>query len=265
MTKDGKKIALCLGSGGGRGFCHIGAIKAFNELGLKPDMVLGCSMGALVGACYSAGVPYEKLEETCKKIKQNNVLDFAPSKKKYGLFKGDKALNMVGNLLGDVDTFEDLKLPFYCTATSLNTGKQVVFASGDLKTAVRASMSIPIAFQAVEYNDDQLLDGGVIERIPYRCAKSLNPNYIVAVDALGDLDDNFVPDTFLSVIERSYLIMDFQHAREDNNNADVLITPVQPNRHIYTFADSLESVQAGYDATMALKDKLLPLCNPDYN
>ena len=107
-----KKLGLALGSGGSRGVTHLGVLKALEEEGIRPDYIAGCSMGSVVGACYSAGMTIEKMVNVVSKLKTVHLMDFAVlPEPRPGFFKGDKMLNILIKNLGDV-TFDQLKIPF---------------------------------------------------------------------------------------------------------------------------------------------------------
>ena len=116
-----KKVGVALGSGGARGFCHIGVLQVLAENRIPVDFVSGCSMGAIVGGCFCAGVPLEKLQETAEKITQMVVMDINISVKNFGLIKGRRAVNVIKPLVGDT-SIEECKIPFRATATDLTSG-----------------------------------------------------------------------------------------------------------------------------------------------
>lgn len=242
-----KKVGLALGSGGARGFCHLGILKVLSDNNIPIDYVSGCSMGALVGACYCAGVSVDKMLDLAPRITQMSIMDLNISPKKHGLLKGERAMRIVRKLIGDTG-FEDCTTPFIATATEARKGRLVTFTEGKLIDAVRASISIPIAFHAVTEKEDILIDGGVLERIPILELKEMGADVVIAVDALGPPADEFDFDAgngFLSMIERTYLLMDWGNAKENLSAADLLITPDQGNRSPFVFKDNEYSVEQG--------------------
>lgn len=197
-----KKIGLALGSGGARGFCHIGVLGVLAENNIPIDFVSGCSMGAIVGGCYCAGVPLEKLRTIAEKITQMVVMDINVSVKNFGLIKGRRAVNVIKPLVGE-KTIEECEIPFRATATDLRSGQLKVFDTGKLITALRASMSIPVAFHAVATGKEVLVDGGVLERVPIDCCKEMGADVVIAVDALGGTPrTDFQPSGILDALER---------------------------------------------------------------
>ena len=192
-----KKLCLALGSGGSRGIAHVGFLQALDENGIKPDYIVGCSMGAIVGACYAAGITPKEMKETVDSLKFKDIVDvhFFPFTKK-GLLRSVKMRNKITSLLGHT-SFEELKIPIACIAVDLVSGEVITLKDGDICEAVSASSSIPTVFRPVEIDGMELVDGGVLERVPVRVAKEeFKPDVIVAVDVLGKLRE-FKPLTGL--------------------------------------------------------------------
>ncbi|WP_251613177.1 patatin-like phospholipase family protein [Pumilibacter muris] len=240
-----KKIGIALGSGGARGFCHIGVLQVLEENNIPIDCISGCSMGSIVGGCYCAGVPLEKLKSVAEKINQSVVLDINISYSKCGLVKGRRAVNVIKPLIGEIN-IEECPIPFRATATDVRSGTLKVFDSGKVIDAMRASMSIPVAFHAVSSGNEILVDGGILERIPIDCCKEMGADVVIAVDALGGVPStDFEPNGLFGMLERSYLLMDWQNCRENIKKADLVIVPEQGNRSTYRFKDNAYSIECG--------------------
>ena len=190
------KIGLALGGGGARGFCHIPILQTLEELDLKPAQISGTSMGAIIGAIYASGmspasireivdsmVIYEgeKFRDIIQKrglLKWFELLD--PNFfKKGGVIKGDKIAEFLQEILG-VSTFEELQIPLIIVATDFHTGEEVVFDSGPLMPAVRASMSLPGLFEPVLHQGRMLIDGGCANPVPHDLLQG--NDLVIAVD-----------------------------------------------------------------------------------
>ena len=162
MKKD---VALVLSSGSSRGLAHIGAIEALEERGYNITSVAGCSMGAIVGGMYAA----DKLAELKSWFVEMNrkrmfeLTDFRLST--HYLVKGEKIMDALGELIPNV-RIEDLPIPLSLVATDMNSGEEVVFRSGNLNRAIRASFSIPVVLQPVREGDMLLMDGGIANPLP---------------------------------------------------------------------------------------------------
>ncbi len=180
-----KRIGLALGSGAARGIAHIGVLKALEAEGLLPYSIAGTSMGAIVGAMYAAGIPVTEIEQIALTFDIKTITGVGEmALAKGAVFSGEKVQAFLRQYLPA--TFEELLLPFGCVATDLTRNRPVRFTSGDLIGAVRASVSVPLAFLPVVMDDAVLVDGYVCEPVPVSLARHLGGETIVAVDVSGD-------------------------------------------------------------------------------
>ena len=161
----GKNVALVLSSGSSRGLAHIGAIEALEANGYTITSVAGCSMGAIVGGMFAAGKLAELKTWFAEMTRRRmfELTDFALSKN-Y-LVKGERIMEALGELIPDVK-MEDLQMPLALVATDMNSGDEVVFRTGNLNRAIRASFSIPVVLQPVREGDTLLMDGGIANPLP---------------------------------------------------------------------------------------------------
>ena len=171
-------FGLALGSGSVKGFAHIGVLKVLEKYNVRPDVIAGTSAGALFGAAYASGINAKELEKIILKINWQNMLDFTYPKK--GIMFGDKLENMLYKLYKG-KYFDELDIPFYCTAVDINEGRLIVFDSGDVTTAVRASISLPGFFVPVEYGGMELIDGGILDPVPVDILKKRGIKKVLAV------------------------------------------------------------------------------------
>lgn len=182
---DPKRVALSLGSGGARGYAHIGVIQVLEERGYEIAGISGTSMGALVGGLHAAGrlAPYA---EWVGHLNQRDVLRLLdPSFKAPGAFRGEKLMARVSELLDGV-TFEELGIPFTAVATDLLARKEVWFQSGRVDSAIRASIALPSFITPVMLNGRLLADGGMMNPVPIAPLSSLQADLTVAVLLSGD-------------------------------------------------------------------------------
>lgn len=176
-----KDIDLVLSSGGARGIAHIGAILELEENGYNIKSISGTSMGALVGGIYATG-QFKEFKEWMESLDRKevfNLVDFSISKK--GFVKGDKVIEHMKTIIPDRN-IEDLKIPYSAVATDVKNGKEIVFTEGKLYDAIRASISIPAVFKPVEHKGTYLIDGGVLNPMPFNRVKRNNGNLLVGVD-----------------------------------------------------------------------------------
>ncbi|WP_211828211.1 patatin-like phospholipase family protein [Kistimonas asteriae] len=181
-----KTVSLVLGSGGARGYAHIGVIDELLARGYEISAIAGCSMGALVGGLYAAG-RLEAYREWVMELKYLDVIRLLDlSFRSPGVFRGGRVLEAMSGMVGDC-LIEDLRIPYTAVATDLNARKEIWFQEGDLLQAIRASIAIPSLFTPVEYNGRLLVDGGVLNPIPIAPTVSAHTDLIIAVDLNADI------------------------------------------------------------------------------
>ncbi|MCB0360545.1 MAG: patatin-like phospholipase family protein, partial [Bdellovibrionales bacterium] len=179
------KLGIALGGGGARGFSHIGVLKSLARAGIQFDVVTGTSIGALVGALY-ANNKLTQLEEQSKRIRFFDVpLLLSPTVSLSGMFSGRRAMELLAEFV-DVETIEDLPVPYAAVACDLYSGEIVSFTSGSLQQAVRASIAIPGVFTPVRSGRRLLIDGGTLEPVPVQAARALGADIVVAIDLFGN-------------------------------------------------------------------------------
>lgn len=216
------KIALVLGSGAARGFAHIGVIKALEEARIKPDLIVGSSAGALVGAFAAAGFTAAQMEEIALRTRDVEVLDFQEGSKR-GLVLGDSLQRLVDAAMRG-RPIEQLPTPFVAVATQLRTGELVALRRGSVGLAVRASSSIPGVFIPARVNDMDLVDGGLVSPVPVRAAREAGADVVIAVDvSSAPLDAN--PAGIFEQVMQSFEIMSRALAKAESEQADIVIRP----------------------------------------
>lgn len=172
-----KKIGLALGGGGAKGFAHIGVLKVFDEIKVRPDVVSGCSMGAIIGALYCLGYTGKQIEKKANEITIKKILKMLMNRKAKNN-RIEEALNE----LFENRNFEDLRTPLYVNAVDIDTGEEIIFDKGNIAKAVRASISLPFMFRPAIINGRALVDGGVRNNVPIEILKDKRMNKIIAVD-----------------------------------------------------------------------------------
>jgi NTE family protein len=177
-------VSLVLGSGGARGLAHIGVIQWLNENGYDIRSIAGSSMGALVGGIYATGglEVYADWVSALERMDVVRLLD--PSFGRAGLFKGERIITVLRELIGDC-VIEDLPVSFTAVATDLDTGKEVWLREGKLFDAIRASISIPLIFTPFDCGGRRLLDGGVVNPIPIAPTLNDTTDLTIAVNLSG--------------------------------------------------------------------------------
>lgn len=186
MTEEtkNKNVALVLSSGGARGLAHIGAIEELESRGYTISSIAGCSMGALVGGVYAAG-KLEEFREWMKTIDKKKMLELTDfSLSLNHLVKGKRIIDAIMEFVPDIN-IEDLPLPYCAVATDIKAGKEVVFTKGSLFEAIRASISIPSFYEPVQRDGMVLIDGGILNPIPFNRVKRHAGDIMVGVDVSG--------------------------------------------------------------------------------
>ena len=173
------RVALVLGSGGHRGFAHVGVLKALEEGGVRPDLILGCSIGAAVGALYASGMGAKELEEKAYKL---SLMEFFEPRTLFGkLATGSGVQHFVDRELKG-RAIEELRIPFVAAATRVRDNALVLFNRGDTGMAVRASAASPGEFEPVEMGGELYVDGDVASPVPVRAARKMGARVVIAVD-----------------------------------------------------------------------------------
>lgn len=256
-----KKLCLVLGAGGARGIAHVGFLQALDEQGIKPDSIVGCSMGAVVGACYSAGYSPKEMRDIAEHLKLKHIFDPSPAMFfKKSLLSSSKMRKKLEEILGEI-TFEQLKIPFECVAVDMHRGKIVTLNSGKVADAVRASSSIPMIFRPVIKDDQELVDGGVLCRLPIENAKNFNADVVVAVDVLGEYRPHESSKNIISQALRVVDLCDSHNTQRylESHTPDVLIKPSLGDMSPYKVEKLSFAFGQGYYKGIKYGDKIKKL------
>ena len=238
-------IALVLGSGGARGYAHIGVIEALEQHGIKPDFIVGTSAGSIVGSIYASGKSPEQLREIALNMKVGDVRDFKIGLK--GFFDGQKVEDYVNKQVSEIP-LEKMKIPMYVVATELQNGQRTVFNYGNTGQAVRASVSIPSMFIPTVIHGKEYVDGGLVSPVPVNIAKELGADIIVAVDILAQ-PVNTETNNVWGLFNQNINIMQNKLAADELKNADIVIQPdLHEKAHIFDVKGRQDTMQAGVDA-----------------
>ncbi|MDY6450388.1 patatin-like phospholipase family protein [Acinetobacter faecalis] len=253
LKKDAKKpiIALVLGSGGARGYAHIGAIEILEKNNIHPDFIVGTSAGSIVGSLYASGKNSSELREIALNLKANDVRDVTLDKK--GFFEGKKVEDFINKEVNNTP-LQSLKIPMYVIATELKEGKKVVFNYGNTGQAVRASVAIPSMFIPTKIGDDEYVDGGLVSPVPVDVAKKLGADIVIAVDILAQPVHTETSNIW-GLFNQNINIMQKHLAQEELKGADIVIQPdLREKVHIFDVSGREITMLAGQNATQ----KILP-------
>jgi NTE family protein len=288
---DRLKVGLVLSGGGAKGFMHIGVLKVLEEEGIPVDIIVGTSIGSLIGGIYAIGYTADDLAEIVQRQKWNEVLSndvsrlyLSPGdqalKQRYlfslpfnrekklslpvGVIRAQNVLNVFCGLTANVPVnadFTQFPIPFACIATNLENGNEEVLNYGFLPTAMYASMAIPGVFMPGEHDGKLLVDGGVVNNFPVDVAKKMGADIIIGVDIR---DDYYERADIKSMSEILLNMINFYSKAKDEKNRDLCDIIIKPDGSGYSgasfsreAADTL--IQRGIDAASALRSQLRAL------
>jgi NTE family protein len=215
------RIALVLGGGAAKGFAHIGVIKSLEAQGIKPDLVVGTSVGSLVATLYASGYDGFDLQRIAMDMKESMVSDWSLPDR--GILKGE-ALQEFVNKTVQGRPLEKLSRKVAVVATDLQSGDPIVFERGDAGMAVRASSSVPGVFQPVRISGREYVDGGLVSPVPVKAARNLGADFVIAVDIASKPSGKQIQGT-LDVLLQTFTIMGATIAASELQQADVVIKP----------------------------------------
>jgi NTE family protein len=279
------KIALILGGGGARGLAHIGVLRALEEHKIPIDMIIGTSMGAMIGAAYaqnpdasavggrfstflqseefeSIGItrfekeqsePDDLLNKLAERIKRRVVINLAANRK--SLFRGERLMIAIRRLV-DSGLIEECRIPFACSALNISNMEEIIFDQGDIRRAVTASSSIPGFLPPIEMDGQLYIDGSVCTNFPWQYAKDNGADIIIAVDVTLENIRTQNPDNVIDIIIRTNMAANLKINRIALDNVDYVIRP--PLGRIYwNEFDRFESLmELGYRETKKHIDNL---------
>lgn len=269
------KVGLVLGGGGAKGGAEVGVLKVLEETGVRPDIIVGTSIGSIVGGMYAAGYRASELERLfCQQewlsllTDRRDDLSSEPYKqvdgvtyifgfpvidqnnKLFGLLKGGRVEQVIDSMLADKGCveFECLDIPFRCVAASMLSAEEVVLSKGTLPRAIRASMAIPGVFKPVEIDGQQLVDGGMMNNLPVDVARDMGADIIIAIDLQQNKPKNREQkENFITGIADAiglgamanwiFSRPDITKYNENRQKADIYINPPLPDDDASSFGN----------------------------
>ena len=251
FKQDRTNVALVLSSGGARGLAHIGAIDALESRGYRITSVAGTSMGALVAGMYASGhmEDFKQWMQTIDRKRVRELTDY--SFRLSYVVKGERIIEALKEFAPDVN-IEDLPIPYCATATDWTTGREVLFTSGSLYRAIRASISMPAVFEPVHLDGRILIDGGITDPIPLDKVKRRKDDLLVAVNVSGH--------DYSGIYKRQKIAKALQRKRSRTLSLISKILPedTDPNFNYYTLINRTISIAISQNAHRAIR-----LCPPD--
>lgn len=239
-------VALVLGGGGLRGFAHLGVLRALEEAGIAPDIVVGTSAGAVVGAAYASGLSASQIEAIASEVKLSSLIDLTLSSS--GLMRGNNIASWIDSLTAG-ESIERFPRRFGAVATDLRTGQAVLLDRGSPGAAVQASAAVPGVNVPVAYKGGHLVDGGIASLVPVRFARAMGADFVIAVDIYcqGPTSEGLAaPSVLLRVMRVQSCLVAAPEAAE----ADVLIAPPVSVSGMSAKDEQKNAISAGYAATV---------------
>lgn len=222
-----KRVGLALGSGGLFGLSHVGVLKELEKNNIPIDCIVGCSMGAVIGAYYSLNPNALAIEDLINKLGKWDLIKLIDvNVPRVSLISGNKIKKFLESIIGD-KCFSDTKIPFKIVATDLGRGEEVVLSEGKLIDAIMASVSIPGIFPPVMRNGKILVDGGVVNATPTNVVRQMGVEVVIGVDLTMKHKVELNNPKIYQIVMRSYEILRTQSTKfninEDKN--EVIIKP----------------------------------------
>lgn len=248
LPKDDIKVGIALGGGGARGLAHIGVLKALEEEDVPIGAISGTSVGALIGGLYAAGISTAQMEQMTQEIGWSSLTNYSRFSLLRLMVTGQKLStnNMEVYLrrhIGDT-RFDELKIPFSCVATDIQTGEKLVFREGPVALAARASATIPGMFEPVPFRHRFLVDGGLVSNLPTDLVALMGADPIVAVDVTADFV-HAQQKNVLDVLNQAIYIQSERLTQDELSRAQVVIRPRLDDITMMDLSRSDECIDAG--------------------
>lgn len=277
------KLAVVLSGGGAKGLAHIPLLKALDSLGVKPDLIVGNSMGSVIGGLYAIGYSADSIEQIALGIDWDKIFatdlpynyinnaerdeydkyslelpfeDWSPVLP-LGLIDGQELglfLSRVSLPVAEITNFDDFPIPYRCVATDIENGKEVLFKNGDVALAMRSSMAVPSVFTPVTYNDLLLVDGGILNNFPVNIAQEWGADIIIGSDVSGGLKSRKDLQSIQSLLFQAVMISSDLRNEKQQENCDILLD--HTSNLTYGTADFTEAAAIVQEGKIALNDNL---------
>jgi NTE family protein len=277
------KWALVLSGGGGTGLSHIGVLKGLEHLCIKPDLIAGTSIGAVIGGAYACGMEVEDFEELLKDFNIYHYLEGRSFQLNVGAVTrflqaqeavnrmlmsrgadgGSKILELLYRITNNA-SFSDTRIPFYCNAVDLISGREILMHRGSVAEAIRASMAFPGVFTPVERDRLLLCDGAVADNLPVWIPRSLGIKRVIAVNVTPRrtaMDDDI--SNGFSIFLRAFTIACYGQARTHRDTPSLELIPGNIDRP-FDFSSPEKLIRMGYNAVLEQKRRILEITRPWY-
>ncbi len=216
------RIGLALGGGAALGLAHIGVLRVLSDEGIAVHCVAGTSAGSVVGAAFCAGRSWGEIWDAARHLEWSHIVSLAVPRR--GVLRLDKLERYMERMTG-VRDFAGLRIPFAAVATDLERGRPVVFTTGSIARAVRASCSVPGLFEPLRDGDAMLVDGGLVDDVPADVARAMGADVVVAVNLHAHRHQSGPPRSLLDIAYYTFDILLANSAQKGISSADVVVCP----------------------------------------
>jgi len=288
INKDDVKVGLVLSGGGAKGLAHIGVLKVIDSLGIRVDYVAGTSMGAIIGSLYASGYSGKELDSVFKTVDFNTLIsDDLPrtskafyerdNSEKYAvtlpfdhfkiklpsaLSRGQNVYGLISKLtlhVNDTEDFSKLPIPFFCIATNVETGQEVILDKGILAQAVMASGALPSLFQPVMINNQMLIDGGVVNNYPINELREKGIDIIIGVDVQDGLATREELTSAPDVLMQINNFRTINDMKTKVKKTDIYIKPNITDYNVVSFSEGDKIIKTGVEAAISNANALIKL------
>ncbi len=272
--KNDVKVGLVLSGGGAKGFAHVGVLKVLEEAGIRVDYIAGTSMGAVIGGLYAVGYNANELDLILRKNDLSAIIKDEIPRSSYSFYqkknegkyaftlpiekwkiglpsavsKGQNVFNLLSQLtehVHEIKDFSKLPIPFFCIATDLETGDEVILDKGSLPEAIRASGSFPGLLSPVKIDDKVLVDGGIVNNYPIEELKAKGVDYIIGVDVMGKLLDESKLSSAVLILGQIAGFQVYKNIKEKAKLTDIYLQPDISDYNDFSFEKVDEIIQTG--------------------
>lgn len=278
LQSDSLKVGVVLSGGGARGVAHIGILKALEEAGVQIDYITGTSMGSLIGGLYAIGYSADQLIELSRTSNFMELFTETPNRRytsnyekgfdertiltvpisesglslPQGIITGQNIYSYLSRLVWSAhgtEDFDNFPIPYATIATDIETGEAVVFRSGYLPDAIRASISIPSAIAPHEIDGKYYVDGGLARNLPVQDAKKMGADFIIAVDVTTPLAPSDSLNTLTEIMNQSVQYRINERVQQEKKDADLVITMPEIDKYSIASFDLMEDfLEIGLEA-----------------
>ncbi len=261
INKPTKKLGIVLGGGGVRGFAHFGFLQVLEEAGINPHCISGISIGAFAGACFCMGIPMRECKKEIIKLSSSREVDFTTAPiSTNALIKCRKFRRTMSSMLGDTK-FNQLKVPFTCSAVDIMSGDLVNFRSGRVADAVLASSNFPVILKPYQLGNSFYVDGTARMRLPIKQCRQMGCDVILCVDVVGkQLEPYKFENNVYDIVFRLLNIADMNAHKMNvhiyDKYVDMMLVPDMNDVFQYKFKDLEVPYDEGYAMGINVLDRI---------